>query len=726
MLQKYQNEIQRFTDSLGDGIGPDDRTWLTGNIISYIENYKGTISYQEVLKGVEYPFNISRILVTEIGLGAQSVISTVVSFQKVIPQVDINEIEKLFGKPVAVLVQGLRKIAGLNTSKTSIHTENFIQLLHGISPDTRVILIKLAERLQLTRQIEQMEKGRREELAREVSELYAPIAHRLGLYRIKTLFEEVSMKYLHPSEYRSIARKLKESRDSREQYIAEFTKPLADKLNKAGYDCDVKGRPKSIYSIWNKMQAQAVDFEEVYDLFAIRIILKKPGANEKADCWQVYSIVTDQYQPNPNRLRDWISTPKPNGYESLHTTVIGPEGKWVEVQIRTKRMDEVAETGHAAHWRYKERKDGEDSDDWLTRIRQSLETATVERHESQVFKRELYSDQIFVFTPQGDLIKLKSGSVILDFAFAVHTNVGLHCTGAKVNGKIVPIRHQLVNGDQVEILTSPQQKPKSDWLNIVKTSKARARIKRVLKEAEYQSSEEGKETLKRKFEQWRIKYDVTTIHKLVYRFGCENALDLYQKVADNKIELAEMRDYLREKDPAEYIKEKPAGDKSIESFKKTVLQSEDYLVIDDSLDNVDYSMAKCCNPIFGDEVFGFVRVFEGTSIHRQDCPNADQLIKRYPYRIVKVRWTDKHGDKANYTVNIRISGVDDIGIVNEISKVISSDLKVNMRGMNVNSDDGFFTGLITLVVQDKIHLDKIIRRLMKVKGVLSVKRSDDI
>jgi GTP pyrophosphokinase len=406
--------------------------------------------------------------------------------------------------------------------------------------------------------------------------------------------------------------------------------------------------------------------------------------------------------------------------------VIGPEGKWVEVQIRTKRMDEIAEVGHASHWKYKEHKNGDSPDSWLSRIRKSLEASVVEHQEGKDYKRELYSDQIYVFTPMGDLIKLRRGSVILDFAFAVHTNVGFHCTGAKVNGKIVPFKHELVNGDQVEVLTSPQQKPKSGWLNIVMTAKAKSRIKRVLKEAEYQNADEGKETLKRKFEQWRIKYDVTTIHKLVSRFELSNALDLYQNVAENKIDLAEMRDFLRDKDPAEYIKEKQVSDKSIESFKKTLLKSEDYLIIDDSLDNIEYTMAKCCNPIFGDEVFGFVRVFEGTSIHRQDCPNAEQMIKRYPYRILKVRWTDKHGEDTHYTVNIRISGVDDIGIVNEISEVISRDLKVNMRGLNVNSGDGFFTGLLTLVVQDKKHLDTIIRRLLRVKGVMSVKRSDEM
>ncbi len=724
MSQNYQNDLESLISSLGEGVSSEDRVWLSDSVLGLMDDVEDTDKLN-FIKGFQRPFMVSKILLSELGLGAPSVLSTLVAFQNAIKPMPEEELSKRFGTSVSILVQGLRKIAGLNTSKTSIHTENFIHLLLELSSDTRVILIKLADRLLAAREIEQLNNAEQIELAKEVAELYAPIAHRLGLYRIKTFFEEISMKYLHADDYREIAKKLSETKDNRERYIDHFTDPLISRLKLAGYDCEVKGRPKSIHSIWKKMTSQRVDFEEVYDLFAIRIILKEPGENEKADCWQVYSIVTDEYQPNPNRLRDWISTPKPNGYESLHTTVIGSEGKWVEVQIRTKRMDEVAEVGHAAHWKYKENKKDDAPDDWLNRIRQSLETSIVEEEAGHDSKKELYSNQIYVFTPQGDLMKLRSGSVILDFAFAVHTNVGCKCTGAKVNGRIVPFKHKLVNGDQVEVLTSPQQKPKSDWLNIVKSSKARARIKRVLKEAEYQNAEEGKETLKRKFEQWRVKYDVTTIHKLVSRFGMKNALDLYQNVAENKFDLAEMRDYLRDKDPAEYLKEKPVGDKSIESFKKTIQKTEDYLIIDDSLDKIDYSMAKCCNPIFGDDVFGFVRVFEGTSIHRQDCPNAAQMIKRYPYRVLKVRWTEKHGDQALYTVNIRISGIDDIGIVNEISRVISSDLKVNMRGMNVSSGDGFFTGLLNLVVQDKKHLDIIIRRLLKVKGVLSVKRSDE-
>ena len=724
MSQNYQNDLESLISSLGEGVSSEDRVWLSDSVLGLMDDVEDTDKLN-FIKGFQRPFMVSKILLSELGLGAPSVLSTLVAFQNAIKPMPEEELSKRFGTSVSILVQGLRKIAGLNTSKTSIHTENFIHLLLELSSDTRVILIKLADRLLAAREIEQLNNAEQIELAKEVAELYAPIAHRLGLYRIKTFFEEISMKYLHADDYREIAKKLSETKDNRERYIDHFTDPLISRLKLAGYDCEVKGRPKSIHSIWKKMTSQRVDFEEVYDLFAIRIILKEPGENEKADCWQVYSIVTDEYQPNPNRLRDWISTPKPNGYESLHTTVIGSEGKWVEVQIRTKRMDEVAEVGHAAHWKYKENKKDDAPDDWLNRIRQSLETSIVEEEAGKDSKKELYSNQIYVFTPQGDLMKLRSGSVILDFAFAVHTNVGCKCTGAKVNGRIVPFKHKLVNGDQVEVLTSPQQKPKSDWLNIVKSSKARARIKRVLKEAEYQNAEEGKETLKRKFEQWRVKYDVTTIHKLVSRFGMKNALDLYQNVAENKFDLAEMRDYLRDKDPAEYLKEKPVGDKSIESFKKTIQKTEDYLIIDDSLDKIDYSMAKCCNPIFGDDVFGFVRVFEGTSIHRQDCPNAAQMIKRYPYRVLKVRWTEKHGDQALYTVNIRISGIDDIGIVNEISRVISSDLKVNMRGMNVSSGDGFFTGLLNLVVQDKKHLDIIIRRLLKVKGVLSVKRSDE-
>lgn len=664
------------------------------------------------------------IVAGEMGLGHQAVIVGLLWRPVRDGFLSAAQLRSTFDSRIADLIQGLLRIEGIDTSKTGIHAENLIQLIISLSKDIRLVLIKLAERLNRLRGIRSLDPEQQIRICHEGSHLYGPMAHRLGLYRMKAEFEEVAMKYLHPEDYRYIAQRLNETKASREAYIDRFIRPLETALSQKGLPCEIKGRPKSIYSIWKKMKSQGVDFDEVYDLFAIRIILDGDYDNEKAQCWQVYSIVTDAYQPNPNRLRDWISVPKPNGYESLHTTVIGPDGQWVEVQIRSRRMDQVAEMGQAAHWKYKEGRAQSGDAGWLEQLRSMLFAPAESEEVVSQAKKELYSDQIFIFTPQNDLIKIKTGSTVLDFAFAVHTKVGYHCTGAKVNGRIVPIKHQLTNGDQVEILTAPQQKPKTDWLSIVQTSKARARIKRVLKEAEYDKSEEGRDTLRRKFEQWKVKYDVTTIHRLVNYLQLKDALELYQAVAENKVDLQVVRDFLKDKDPAGYIREKPVAEKSIENFIKTAVRAEDILIIDEQLDRVDYKLAKCCNPIFGDEVFGFVTVNQGTKIHRINCPNARELITRYPYRILKVRWADHHGDVSGFTVNISITGMDDIGILNEISKVISTDLRVNMRAMSVHTDDGFFNGKITLVVHDKVHLETILSKVRQVRGVLNVQRSD--
>jgi len=670
--------------------------------------------------------DIAGIVLTNLGLGLTSVM-TAMLFQVVDSEdIGVDQITDQFGEEIGRMFRGISKIHHLNTSKTRIHADKFIELLLTISDDIRVILIKTAERLYRVRNYQLLKKQDQVQLAHEVSDLYVPLTHRLGLYLVKTEFEEYSMMLLHPVAHREIEQKLKESKKDRETYIAQFIDPIQKRLDESGFRCTIKGRFKSIHSIWKKMQNQGVAFDEVYDLFAIRIILTKPSEHEKADCWQVYSIVTDQYPPNPNRLRDWISTPKPNGYESLHTTVIGPEGRWVEVQIRTKRMDRIAEMGHAAHWRYKENRSDSSDEDILKVLRMALEQqddAVLSGNNRA--KHELYSDQIYVFTPQGDLLKLRKGATVLDFAFGVHTDVGYHCTGAKINGQIVPIRQQIVNGDMVEILTSPNQRPKTDWLNIVVTSKARSRIKRMLRESQYADADEGKEILRRKLEQWKVRYNVTTIHKLVNRFHLKSSLDLYQQIADNKLDLSSLRTYLKQKDPAEYLKEKSFVSRSIEGFSKTIKGQEDYLVIDEAVQQVDYKLAKCCNPIFGDEVFGFVTVKDGVKIHRTSCPNAPQMFQRYPYRIVKVSWTSTHSDTAEYTVNIRVSGLDDIGIVNQISKVISSDLKVMMRAMHISSRDGMFVGILTLVVSDRSHLETIMARVKKVKGVLTVKRSEE-
>ena len=667
------------------------------------------------------------IIINELGLGDISHAACLLTIPYNRNWVTATQVTESFGAVMVNILEGLKKIERLNTSRTKIHADKFIQLLLSISDDVRVILIKTGERLQEVRSIDGLPQEISLKLAHDAGDLFAPIAHRLGLYLIKNEFEEASMKHLLPDIYREVSRRLAETRSNRDEYIARFIKPLTRELLSKGYHCDIKGRTKSIPSIWRKMVHQSVEFDEVYDLFAIRIILRNATESEKSDCWQVYSIVTDLYQPNPNRLRDWISTPKLNGYESLHTTVIGPEGRWVEVQIRTQRMDAYAEKGHAAHWRYKEKTSDAEGVEWLSQIRDALETAgNTEQAEESKEKTELYSNQIYIFTPKGDLLKLSAGATVLDFAFAVHSQVGYRCTGARVNGLMVPIRHKLVNGDQVEVTTSQQQKPKTDWLNIVTSSKAKARIKRFLKQADYQDADIGKEILSRKLSQWRIKHDVSTIQRIVNWLNLKDALELYQQISDTKIDLASIREYLKDKAPSEVLKEKLATIKTVDSFVKTTSQAQDYLVIDDTLGNVDYRLAKCCNPIFGDEVYGFVTVHEGTKIHRVNCPNAPQMIERFPYRIVKVRWTDSHGAAGGFTVNVQITGNDNITVVNEISRLIASDLKVSMRSMNLVSKDGLFEGTYTLIVQDRPHLETIMNRLKRTKGIQTVRRSDEL
>ncbi|MDD4645982.1 MAG: RelA/SpoT family protein [Bacteroidales bacterium] len=692
----------------------------------WLDNYLTTVPEVEATQIRMKNSELIPIITGELGLGDTSHAACLLTVPYNRDWLTAAQVEENFCLPMVNILVGLKKIEKLNTTRTKIHADKFIQLLLSISDDVRVILIKTGMRLQELRSADELTDEARLKLAQEAGDLYAPIAHRLGLYQIKNEFEEASMKNLLPDIHRDISRHLAETRSNRDEYIEKFIKPLANELKSKGYLCDIKGRTKSIPSIWRKMVSQAVEFDEVYDLFAIRIILKNPSENEKADCWQVYSIVTDLYQPNPNRLRDWISSPKPNGYESLHTTVIGQEGRWVEVQIRTQRMDVIAEKGHAAHWRYKENNGDTEGAEWLSEIRDALETIREpEKVVESKAKNELYSDQIYIFTPKGDLLKLKAGSTVLDFAFAVHSDVGYHCTGAKVNNQMVPIRQKLVNGDQVEVTVSQQQKPKIDWLNWVSSSIAKSRIKRFLNEANYQDADIGKEILARKLSQWKIKPDVSTLQRIVNWLNLKDALELYQQISESKIELASIRDFLKDKAPSEILKDKIVSPKTVDGLVKVTSQSQDYLVIDDSLGNVDYKLSKCCNPIFGDEVFGFVTVHEGTKIHRVSCSNARQMIERYPYRVVKVRWTDSHGATAGFTINLQITGKDNIAVVNEISKIIASDLKVSMRSMNLVSKDGQFEGTYTLIVQVRPHLETIMNRIRRTKGVLSIRRSDE-
>jgi len=719
----------RFTGKLREEAflsGMDLDSSIAGKALFLFESYLLTVPDPAAGRIRAKTAAWSEVVLNELGLGDVSLAAVLLFRPFIGGSVEPDSIRADYPVQVIEILEGMKKIEGLNTSRTRIHADKFIQLLLSISHDVRVILIKTGEQLVNMRNSGSLDAQEVQKLAHEAADLYAPIAHRLGLYLVKNELEVSAMQQLHPEIYSNISRLLEESRADRDEYISRFIKPLKDKLRASGFDCEIKGRTKSIPSIWRKMLHQGVEFEEVYDLFAIRIILNNPSEHEKADCWQLYSIVTDEYQPNPKRLRDWISAPKANGYESLHTTVIGPEGRWIEVQIRTRRMDTIAEKGHAAHWRYKENRGSSESAEWLTEIRDALEAQETEADDLySTVKHELYTDQIYIFTPGGDLLKLSEGATVLDFAFAVHSDVGYHCTGAKVNGVMVPFRQKLVNGDLVEVLTSQQQQPKSDWLNLVHSSKARTKIKRFLKEADYQDTDIGKEMLNRKLQQWRIKCDVSTIQRIVSWLNLKDALELYQQMADNRIDLAALREYLREKAPAELLREKLTSVKPVEGVIKTSSGQRDYLVIDDKLHHVDYRLAKCCNPIFGDEVFGFVTVREGTKVHRINCPNARQMIERYPYRIVKVRWTDTHDSTSAFTVNILVNGQDDMAVVNEISRLISSDLKVSMRAMNIIPKDGMFEGTYTLIVQDRPHLETIMNRIRRTKGVFSVRRSDD-
>jgi GTP pyrophosphokinase len=674
---------------------------------------------------IYHPLEVARIAVEEIGLGTTSIICALLHDVVEDTDITLDQVEKEFGNVVARIIDGLTKITGLyhKSTNSSDQAENFRKMLLTLADDVRVILIKLADRLHNMRTLESMPKEKQLKIASETAYLFAPLAHRLGLYAVKSELEDLSLKFTEAEVYRDISRKLRETRSKRDRFIKDFIAPLQSELDKTGLTFEIKGRPKSINSIWNKMKKQGIEFEEVYDLFAIRIIIDSQAELEKPDCWRIYSIVTDIYQPNPNRLRDWVSTPKANGYESLHTTVMGPGGRWVEIQIRSRRMDEIAEKGFAAHWKYKDQTGDNAFDEWLTRIREVLENPEPNALEfMDNIKLQLYAKDLFAFTPKGDLIKLQAGATALDFAFEIHTDIGMKCIGAKVNHKIVPLSYQLLNGDQVEILTSNIQKPKSDWLNFVTSAKAKNKIKQVLKEQKRENSDLGKDILQRKLKQWKIGFNDDVLQKIVVHFKLNSVLDLYYYVAIEKLDLAQVKSYLLKPEKKQgrvtRIDEQNFGD----LVKSNSNKNDDLLIIDDKLSKIDYTLAHCCNPISGDDIFGFVTVSEGIKIHRVSCPNAVQLLSKYGYRVVKAKWTK--ASEVSFLAGIRITGLDDIGIISGISTVISGDLKVNMRSISVVSNDGMFEGDIMVYVNDTKHLETLMRKLKEVRGVLKVSRFD--
>ena len=637
-----------------------------------------------------------------------------------------------FGEDVAGIIRGLIRVQELYRKSPSIESENFRKLLLSFAEDMRVILIMIANRVNVMRQIKDAEDNEaRLRVAGEAAYLYAPLAHKLGLYKLKSELEDLSLKYTEHDVYYHIKEKLNETKASRDRYIARFIAPIQQKLEEAGLHFHIKGRTKSIHSIYQKMKKQKCPFEGVYDLFAIRVILDSPLEREKQECWQVYSIVTDMYQPNPKRLRDWLSVPKSNGYESLHITVMGPEGKWVEVQIRTERMDDIAERGLAAHWRYKGIKGESGLDEWLTSVREALENSENDLEAMDRFKLELYEDEVFVFTPKGDLFKLPKGATVLDFAFHIHTALGSKCIGARVNGKNVPLRHRLQSGDQVEVMTSNTQTPKQDWLNIVTTSKARTKIKQALKEMVARQTDFAKEMLERKFKNRKIEYDDGTMMRLIKRMGYKVVTDFYQAVADGALDVNDLIDRYMEQLRHDTADSRDAAIyRSAEAFNLTPATpdetatggKEDVLVIDQNLKGLDYKLARCCNPIYGDDVFGFVSVTGGIKIHRTDCPNAPEMRQRFGYRIVRARWAGK-AEGTQYPITLRVVGHDDIGIVTNITSIINKEDGITLRSISIDSNDGLFWGNLTVMLGDTARLEALIKKLRTVKGVKQVTRN---
>ena len=667
------------------------------------------------------------IVAEEIGMRRASILGIMLHESVKYNLCSLESVKEEYGEDVAGIIRGLVKINELYSKSPIIESENFRNLLLSFAEDMRVILIIIADRVNLMRQIKDSpNEEARLEVSNEAAYLYAPLAHKLGLYKLKSELEDLSLKYTQHDVYYHIKEKLNVTKQARDRYIEAFIEPIRKNLEDAGLKFHMKGRTKSIHSIYQKMKKQGCPFEGVYDLFAIRIILDSPLEKEKQECWQAYSIVTDMYLPNPKRLRDWLSVPKSNGYESLHITVMGPEGKWVEVQIRTERMDEIAEKGLAAHWRYKGIKGESGLDEWLNSIRETLENSDSDMEAMDQFKLDLYKDEVFVFTPKGDLYKLPQGATVLDFAFSIHSNLGCRCTGTRVNGKNVQLRQKLNSGDQVEIMTSNTQTPKRDWLTFVTTSKARNKIRQALKEIAARQTQFAKETLERKFKNRKLEYDEAILMRLIRKLGFKTVTDFYQSIANESMDVNDIIDkYLdmqkRETEQREEISYRSAEGFNMQQPTDAKDYKDDVLVIDRNLKGLDFTLARCCNPIYGDEVFGFVSINGGIKIHRCDCPNAKEMRSRFPYRIVKARWAGKSQGKQ-YPITLRIIGHDDIGIVTNITSIINKENNILLRSISIDSHDGLFSGMLTVTVDDNAKLESLIKKIKTVKGVKQVNR----
>lgn len=724
LFKLYRQLIQ----SAGDSIDPQETKRLKNYLVKAVESNnlkRNTFGMNPIIRNMQ----TATIVSDEMGIKGACLVGIMLHEIVKLNILDIESVRKEFGEDVSVIIKGLVKTNELYEKSPVVASENFSHLLLSFAEDMRVILIMIADRVNIMRQIKDAENLEdRKKVANEAAYLYAPLAHKLGLYKIKSELEDLSLKYISPEKYYHIKEKLSQTKASRDKYIAAFIDPVKKKLEESGLKFDIKGRTKSIHSINNKIEKQKTEFEGIYDLFAIRIILDSPYDKEKQECWQAYSIVTDMYQPNPKRLRDWLSIPKGNGYESLHVTVMGPEGKWVEVQIRTQRMDDIAERGLAAHWRYKGIKGESGIDEWLTSVREALENPDNDSMKvMDQFKMDLYEDEVFIFTPRGDLFKLAKGTTVLDFAFHVHTKLGVQCIGAKVNGKIVPIRHKLQNGDQVEILKSSTQTPKQDWLKIVTTSKARTKIRQSLKEIAAKQHAIAKEALDRKFKNRKIEFDEPIMMHLIKKMGYKNITDFYQAVADGILDTNDILDkYIeqqkREGESKEEILYRSAEGYNLQTEAEEIARKEDILVIEQDLKGLDFKLAKCCNPIYGDDVFGFTTVSGGIKVHRNDCPNAPQMRERFGYRIVKARWAGK-SQGTKYPISLRVVGHDDIGIVTNITSIISKENDISLRSISIDSNDGLFSGMLTIMVGDTGRLESLIKKLRTVKGVKQVSRS---
>ncbi len=719
---------QRLKALVGDEISEEDEAKVRKQLEEEIDGNKvrrDVFGQNPILLS----FQTAELEVNEIGMKRDCVLAILLYNSVICGNMTVEDAEKMFGKSVAQIIHGLVRIHELYTTRPVIESENFRSLLLSFAEDMRVVLIMIADRVNLMRQIRDTQNTEaKTRAAEEASYLYAPLAHKLGLYKLKSELEDLSLKYLEHDAYYMIKENLNATKRSRDAYIEKFIAPLGEKLAGMGIKCHIKGRTKSIHSIWQKMKKQKCRFNGIYDLFAIRIIIDSPLSEEKMQCWQAYSLITDMYQPNPKRLRDWLSVPKSNGYESLHITVLGPESKWVEVQIRTERMDEIAEKGLAAHWRYKGIKSESGLDDWLKNIRAALENNDNLQLMDQ-FKMDLYEDEVFVFTPKGDLLKFPKGATILDFAYHIHSGVGNKCVGGKINGRNVSFREVLHSGDTIEILTQNNQTPKQEWLNIVQSSRAKSKIRLALKELKVKDGVFAKEMLERKFKNRKIELEESVLYHLISKMGFKETSDFYRQLVDEKIDINDVVDgYIAEKEHGanqkmgaairsaeEFVLDK---DNNANSFRTK--SSDDELVIDRNLKGVDYSLAQCCHPIYGDQIFGFVTVNGGIKIHCQDCPNAPELRKRFGYRIVKARWSGK--GTSQYNITLRVVGNDDLGIVNNITSIISKEQKIVMKSINIDSHDGLFSGNLNVLIDDTSKLDALLKKLRTVKGVKSVTR----